>query len=329
MVDAAVLELSLQRERAARSQAENLLGEKKIELHKLNKMLESQAITLSNSLEELRQIQGQLILSSKMESLGNLAGGIAHEINTPIQYIGDNLNFISEAFSGIEAVLKEAKKIVAAGGDGIVDLKKAVDKADIDFFLEEIPEATKQSLGGVAQVGRIVLAIKEFVHPSGPTNAFANLNHVIKNAITVSKNEWKHLAELEFVPNMTLPLVVCQEGEITQVILNIVVNAAHAIADRSEGGLGRIKVTTRLTDYHVEIEILDNGAGIPEKNINRIFEPFFTTKGVGKGTGQGLAISYDIITQKHGGELKVKNIPGVGTCFTVRLPLKIPDTSNE
>jgi two-component system, NtrC family, sensor kinase len=322
MSDAAVIERALQRERAARKQAETLLDEKSRELYQVNKTLEAQADELSGSLDELRRTQAQLIQASKMESLGTLAGGIAHEINTPIQYIGDNLNFLSEAFEDIEDILKEAKKLVDAGGDSVANLSAALDEADIDLLLEEIPDATEQSLGGVAQVGRIVLAMKEFAHPSGAANAAADLNHVIDNALTVSSNEWKHAAELEFIPDSSLPLVICQEGEIGQVILNIVVNAAHAIADKSEGGAGQIKVMTRLAGPNAEIEISDNGTGIPEDIISVIFEPFFTTKGVGKGTGQGLAISYDIITKKHGGELTVENVPGAGARFLVKLPIE-------
>ncbi len=186
-----------------------------------------------------------------------------------------------------------------------------------------MPTALRQSLEGVDRVATIVRAMKEFSHPGTLQKQEVNINHGIRNTITVSRNEWKYVAEIETDLDETLPAVPCLPGELNQVILNLIVNAAHAIRDRTggDGTKGTIRVTTRRADDWVEIRVTDDGAGIPAAIRDRVFEPFFTTKEVGKGTGQGLTIAHAVITKKHGGTLTFETEEGRGTTFIIRLPL--------
>ncbi len=201
-------------------------------------------------------------------------------------------------------------------------LDRAREQADADYLLENIPEATRQSLEGAGQVARIVLAMKEFSHPGERAKAEVDINRSVENTLAVSRNEWKQWAQLETQLEETLPRVNCLGGEINQVLLNLVINAAHAIEEAQRGADGRILVATRrLDEDRIEISIQDNGVGMTEAVIEQIFDPFFTTKKVGKGTGQGLSICRDVIVAKHGGRISVNSTPGVGTRFSVILPI--------
>ena len=197
----------------------------------------------------------------------------------------------------------------------------AMDK-DLPFLLEEFPKATQESLSGAEQVSRIVQAAKEFSHPGAGQRQMVNLNKVVENATTLSRNEWKEHAEVTLSLDDTLPEVSCLAAEVNQVILNIIINAAHAL--ESKVGDGRIEIVTTGDDDYNEIRILDNGCGIPENIREKIFMPFFTTKGVGKGTGQGLAIAFDTVVNKHGGSLKLESEEDVGTTFIIRFPITAP-----
>jgi PAS domain S-box-containing protein len=272
---------------------------------------------LKQTLEERDRLEDNLRQAQKLEAIGQLAAGIAHEINTPTQYVGDNLRFLKESFGELNGLLGQ---LVKAGG---APASKLLADADFDYLKEEIPRALNQSLEGVDRVAKIVRAMKEFSHPAREKTA-TDLNRAIQSTITVASNEWKYVAEMEMDLDTNLPAVHCSPAEFNQVVLNIVVNAAHAIGDVvGDGGKGKGKITvkTRPDGEWAVVQISDSGCGMPPHIQQRIFDPFFTTKEVGKGTGQGLAIAHNVIVDKHGGTIKVVSAPGKGTTFIIRLPI--------
>ncbi|HTU68463.1 MAG TPA: ATP-binding protein [Steroidobacteraceae bacterium] len=272
---------------------------------------------LKQTLEERDRLEDNLRQAQKLEAIGQLAAGIAHEINTPTQYVGDNLRFLKESFGELDGLLTELVKV---GGK---PAGKLLEDADFDYLKEEIPRALNQSLEGVDRVAKIVRAMKEFSHPAREKTA-TDLNRAIQSTITVASNEWKYVAEVEMDLDTNMPSVHCSPAEFNQVVLNMVVNAAHAISDvvgDGAKGKGKIRVKTRSEGEWAIVEISDTGAGMPAHVQQRIFEPFFTTKEVGKGTGQGLAIAHNVIVDKHGGTIKVQSAPGKGTTFSIRLPI--------
>jgi PAS domain S-box-containing protein len=278
---------------------------------------------------ERKLLESQLVQAQKLESIGQLAAGIAHEINTPTQYVGDNIHFLKDAFTGMIALTGKYKELldtVKAGKvtKGIVDeIEETMEKTDIAYLREEMPKAIQQSMEGVERVTGIVRAMKEFSHPGTKEKEPIDINRAIENTLTVSRNAWKYVADVvtEFDPS--LPLVPCLPGEFNQVVLNIIVNAAQAIAEKNgtSAEKGNIRVSTFNRDRWAEISISDNGPGIPEEIRSHIFDPFFTTKEVGKGTGQGLAIARSIIVDKHQGEITLDTVPGEGTTFTIWVPV--------
>lgn len=283
-----------------------------------------------NHASDLEKVQQRLAQAQKLESIGELAAGIAHEINTPIQYVGDNTRFVQTACEDLVGVLESCQSLIAALDQaGDIDkakdvLQSALDDADIEYLLEEIPSAIIQALDGVERVTNIVRAMKEFAHPGVSEMAMTDLSHAIQNTAMVARNEWKYVAELVTDFDANLPPVACLPGELNQVVLNMIVNSAHAIADslgESPEQKGAITITTRLATPFAEIRIADTGNGIAESDIERIFAPFFTTKAAGKGTGQGLAIAHAVIVEKHGGTIHVESRLGKGTTFVVRIPL--------
>ncbi|MHC1743444.1 MAG: PAS domain S-box protein [Syntrophobacteraceae bacterium] len=287
-------------------------------------------IILGSDVTDRRLLERQLAQAQKLESIGQLAAGIAHEINTPTQYVGDNTRFLLTAFQDIQQMLEKVEaqiSMMEAGGETseiIQALRTAAEEADLGYLKEEIPKAIEQSLEGVERVSKIVRAMKEFSHPGSTEKTAIDINKAIESTITVARNEWKYLAEMimDFDPSM--PLVPCLPGEFNQVILNMIVNAAHALADKTNGGSspnGTITVTTRNQGDQAQIRISDTGAGIPENIRSRIFDPFFTTKEVGKGTGQGLAIAYSVIVEKHGGSIRFETEEGNGTTFVINVPI--------
>jgi two-component system NtrC family sensor kinase len=198
------------------------------------------------------------------------------------------------------------------------------EELDVTYLLEEIPRAFEETLEGIGKVNKLVLAMKDFVHPGEKEMKFANINKAIEGTVTISRNEWKYVAELETDLEPGLPLVCCVIDEINQVLLNMILNAAQAIKEAPKSRTltkGKITVTTKNDGDYVTILLSDNGIGIPKEMVNKIFEPFFTTKEVGKGTGQGLAIAYNIIATKHEGSIEVDSEVGKGTVFTIRLPI--------
>ena len=288
-------------------------------------------LLVATDISEQKILQGQLAQAQKLESIGQLAAGIAHEINTPIQYVGDNVRFLSGSMDdllGLISSYRDLVTVVAKDADTEDPVSKAATlerDADLPYLEEELPKSIAQSLDGVARVSKIVRAMKDFSHPSAEGKETVDLNQAIESTITVARNEWKYVAEVvtEFDP--ALLLVPCLVGDFNQVILNIVINAAHAIADvvgDGAGGKGTITVSTRCDGDWAEVRIRDTGAGIPEEDRSKVFDPFFTTKEVGKGTGQGLSIAHAVITEKHGGTINFETEKDKGTTFVIRLPIE-------
>ena len=289
------------------------------------------AVITFRDIQEQCHLQTQLVQAQKLESIGQLAAGIAHEINTPTQYVGDNTRFLKDAFAALNEAASLSETLARAAEEGQIpdDLRdKArsfLQRAELDYLQEEVPKAIEQSLEGIARVTNIVRAMKDFSHPGSDRMTSADINAALESTITVSRNEWKYVADMvtEFDPE--LPLVPCLVGDLNQVVLNLIVNAAHAIADvvgDGEQTKGTITVTTKRRGEWAEIRVKDTGTGIPESIRSRVFDPFFTTKKVGKGTGQGLAICYSVIVEKHRGSISLETEIGRGTTFVIRLPLR-------
>ena len=278
-----------------------------------------------------KDMEKKLLHAQKMESIGQLSAGIAHEINTPIQFVSDNISFLSSSFTEMNTLIDNIKKQIEAVDENsqckelVNKLLNAIKLADIDYLLEEIPSAIAQSKEGVSRVSKIVSAMKDFSHGSDEKMK-SDLNRAIESTIIVAQSQWKNVATVETQFDTDLPLVPCLLSEVNQVVLNIIINAAHAIADviaDNPGSLGVITISTKRTENSAVIRISDTGPGIPENIRSRVFDPFFTTKGVGKGTGQGLSIAHDVITKKHNGELSVESQLGVGSTFIITLPLSL------
>lgn len=287
------------------------------------------AVLTFRNLTEQRLQEANRIHSMKLESIGELAAGIAHEINTPIQFVGTNLSFLRESFSGLEELIDAFGELRRAVGDlpQFAELAGRIDeisaKIDLEYLREETPPAFEQTMNGVERVSKLVLGLKGFAHAgAGEEKNPSDINQIIANTLVVCRNAYKYVAELE-THYADLPLVPVFAGDLGQVIVNLVVNAAQAIADvkKDSPTMGKITITTSLVDKVVTIAIADSGGGIPEGIRQRIFDPFFTTKDVGRGSGQGLAISRTIIHDKHHGEITFTSQLGVGTIFYVTLPV--------
>ena len=286
-------------------------------------------LALKEDVTERRSLEIQLQQAQKLEAIGQLASGIAHEINTPTQYIGDNITFLAEAFGDLTKLITAYDRLLAAAkgntlsGEVVQEVSSAVECANAGYLMEEIPKALAQSAEGVDRVSKIVGAMKEFSHPGAKEKTQTDLNRAIASTVTVSRNEWKYVADLETDFDASLPLIPCLPGEFNQVILNLIVNAAHAVGGVvGKGGSqkGRIRVQTLNCQDWAEVRIEDTGGGIPNRFRSRIFEPFFTTKEVGKGTGQGLAIARSVVVKKHKGSIHFETAEGKGTTFIIRLP---------
>jgi len=279
--------------------------------------------------EERLGLELQLLHAQKLESVGQLAAGIAHEINTPTQFVGDNIRFLGDAFADLTKLIDSFDQLDTAVREGdasphlLDDIEEARVLADVGYLRAEIPRAIDHSLEGIQRVSRIVCAMKAFSHPDLGEKTVTDLNRAIETTVTVARNEWKYVAEVELQLDPGLPGVACFPGEINQVILNLIVNAAHAIAEKigpASPDKGTITIGTKIVGNTVEIRVADTGTGIPERYRERMFTPFFTTKGVGKGTGQGLAMAYNVIQKKHGGSIRFETKTGEGTTFIIRLP---------
>ncbi|MEZ4416325.1 MAG: ATP-binding protein [Gemmatimonadota bacterium] len=276
-------------------------------------------------MRERRQLEMELRHAQKLESVGQLAAGIAHEINTPMQFIGDNARFLRDSFDDLLSALAAYRELLERTELSEADrtrMQEAEDDVDLEYLQARVPKAFARTLEGVDRVSTIVSAMKAFAHP-GHERVPTDLNQAIQTTLTVARNEVKYVADV--VTELgELPLVPCYAGDINQVFLNLVVNAAQAIEEHNEGtdARGLLTIRSQVDGECVVISFTDTGGGIPESIHHRLFEPFFTTKPVGKGTGQGLAISYAVVVEKHGGSLRFETTPGEGTTFVVRLPIQ-------
>ena len=277
-----------------------------------------------------KRLEAQLQQSQKMEAIGQLAAGIAHEINTPTQFVGDNTRFCQDAFDDLIDIINIYKELIEAFQSGSLTVERiqcAEDRIadfDLDYLEEEIPIAIQHALKGVGRITKIVQAMKIFAHPGGEEKEPVDINREIEKTIIISRNEWKYVAELTTDFDDTLSFVPCFQAELNQVILNLIVNAAHAIAETNKDNptqKGTIRITTRREENWAKIYIRDSGSGIPEEIQHKIFDLFFTTKEPGKGTGQGLAISHSVIVEKHKGTIALESQVGEGTTFIISLPL--------
>jgi PAS domain S-box-containing protein len=285
---------------------------------------------------ERKRLEVELRHAQKLESVGRLAAGIAHEINTPTQFVGDNIRFLEGACRTLQALVGQYRQLRAAIEGSSADapllaaIARAEEEADLDYLNEEVPKAITQALDGVRRVAKIVGAMKDFAHPQGSAKAPADLNHALQGTLTVARNELKYVADVD-TDLGDIPPVVCHLDDLNQVFLNLLINAAHAIADvvGNAGQKGRIGVRTSCDGSHVLIAISDTGSGIPDAIRAKVFDPFFTTKEVGKGTGQGLALARSIVVEKHHGTLTFETEVGVGTTFYVRLPIDGAESQRE
>lgn len=282
---------------------------------------------LYSEMQERERIGLELHLARKLESVGRLAAGVAHEINTPIQYVGDSVHFLQSAVGDLETLLRAYRGALDGLSQGssvdavLDDVRRIEAKSDLEFLSAEMPRAFERTLEGVGRVAGIVRAMKEFAHPDASEQARADINHAIETTLIVATNEYKYIAAVETHLG-PLPDVMCQISEINQVLLNLIVNASHAISDSGKDATtGRIIIDTTAGTERISVAVTDNGCGIPHENLEKIFDPFFTTKAVGRGTGQGLAIAHSIIVDKHGGQIEVASEVGVGTRFTFHLPI--------
>lgn len=280
--------------------------------------------------DEQRQ-RAQLVQAQKMGAIGQLAAGVAHEINTPMQFVGDNLHFAKTAIDDLLTLVGMLRNSLEnavhtpPGQEQLAELAQAEVDLDFEYVREALPTAIERSLQGVDRVTKIVRAMKAFAHPdNGDTLRPTDLKGLIESTVMVASNEWKYVAEVELALSPSLPPVPCLGGELNQVVLNLIVNASHAIADvvGSSGNKGKISISADADATHAVIRISDTGTGIPETARAKVFEQFFTTKEVGKGTGQGLAMAYNTIVERHKGSIEFETAVGVGTTFIIRLPLK-------
>ena len=272
----------------------------------------------------------QLRQAHKLEAVGQLAAGIAHEINTPTQYVGDNTRFLRDSFQSMATAFKAYSTFLETAQNGpvtpstIAELKAVLEENDLDYLFEQIPSAIADALEGVNRITKIVSAMKEFSHPGGHEKAPSDLNQAIESTVAVTRNEWKYIAEMRLELDAQLPPVTCFLGEFNQAILNLIVNASHAITDvvkQKPGTMGVITIRTLRDGDTAEVRVSDTGTGIPEKIRPRIFDPFFTTKAIGQGTGQGLSVVYGTIVKRHGGTVTIESEEGKGTTFIIRLPI--------
>ncbi len=311
--------------------------ERSIELGKLNDQLnrnktelEKHREELESAYRELQQTHTQLLQQEKMASIGQLAAGIAHEINTPIQFVVSNISFLRDSFHELlTSIWEYREKMVSADTDlsAVPELHAQIlslfEECDLEYLNREIPLALEQTAEGARRVAKIVHAMNKFAFTGNTELGPVELDDLIHTTIEISRNAWKPVAELD-VKLVNPPLVVKgRRSDLGQVLLNLIINAVDAIADalQQDKKPGQIHILTRRKENWGEILVKDSGCGIESSLLTRIFEPFFTTKEVGRGSGQGLAIAYNIITESHGGKLLVESNPGRGSTFTVRLPL--------
>ena len=297
------------------------------ELETQTKELEAQTTELEKEINLRKNLETQLVQAQKMESIGQLASGVAHEINTPTQYVGNNISFFKESFEDMVSLRKKYRDILSETSkenlSEIAEKLESVDKElEIDSLLDEVPKAFSQTSDGVLRIAEIVSSMKSFAHPGGHKKK-VNLKELISTVVTVATNEWKYSAKVTTNIPDKFPEVYLYPGEFNQVILNLIVNATDAIKDaiqEKKFERGEITISAEQEDNKIKIIIADNALGIPEGIKTKIFDPFFTTKDVGKGTGQGLTLAHNLIAKKHSGSLHFETEQGIGTKFIVTIP---------
>lgn len=281
---------------------------------------------ISLDVTEMRKLELDLRQAQKLESVGRLASGVAHEINTPVQFVSDSVHFLRDAVGDLMSLQNKYHAVLAMLPNANADeIRAAEQSADIEYLSENMPPAFERAIDGLSRVSNIVRSMKEFAHPDQKEMSSVDLNRAIETTCEIARNEYKYVAELT-IERGEIPLVSCMAGDINQVILNLVVNAAHAISDVVKGADARGKITlkTGVEGRFVVISVSDTGCGIAAANRERVFEPFYTTKPVGQGTGQGLSIARKIIVDQHHGELDFESQVGLGTTFYLRLPIEAP-----
>ncbi|HSW14769.1 MAG TPA: ATP-binding protein [Solimonas sp.] len=325
----------VQRYLAAVQGAEAALAEAN---HELERRVRLRTAELSDANQQLRhemtqrtKMELELRQAQKLEAVGRLAAGVAHEINTPVQFVNDSCHFLHDGLAATAEQIEHCRQALAAAARSQLTPEEAGRvlarlEQDAPYFAQHMPQASARALEGLERIAQIVRSMKEFSHPGARTPIPTDLNRAIQSTLTVARSEYKYVADVH-TDFGELPLVYCYPGDLNQAMLNLVVNAAHAIADVAPGSerRGCISVRTRTEEGDAVIEIEDDGCGIPETLRERIFEPFFTTKEVGRGTGQGLAITWAIVVERHHGRIEVESAPGRGSRFTIRIPLVQPE----
>ncbi len=279
-------------------------------------------------LSHRRELERALMQASKLESLGRLAAGVAHELNTPVQFVSDNVDFLGDGMQAVLMLAQAQGAVVEAGAAAGVDpqmverVRALQRESDVDYLREETPVALEELRGGLTRITRIVRSISEMAHPGQGREMVVDVNHVVENAIAISRNEWKYVAQLQTRLHTDLPPMSGFPEQLGQALLNLLVNAAHAVAaaGRKAEGDGCIEVWTGREGSQIVVGVRDNGCGIEPGLADKIFEPFFTTKEPGKGTGQGLSIVRAIVEEAHGGRLELDSTPGEGTSIVLRFP---------
>lgn len=281
------------------------------------------------------QLQNELREASKLEALGRLAAGVAHEINTPIQFVAHNVEFMGRSFESMHQLLLTYRRALHSEDprpwfERAETLQQEEKLHDVDFLLSEVPPAVRETLEGMERVSTIVRAMRMFSHPAARELAAVDLNEVVRNSVVVTGSLHRSVATVELDLDDGLPAVRCVGGEISQVLLNLIVNAAQAIEETvDQDGPGVITIRTSSDGEQVVVSVADDGPGIAPGDVDRVFEPFFTTKEVGQGTGQGLSLARTIVVTKHGGQLTVASTPGRGATFEMRLPIAGPPASHD
>jgi signal transduction histidine kinase len=304
------------------AQAHDALALKNTALLAAQAEIEAAYLKLQGEVETRERLEKELRLAQKLEGIGQLAAGIAHEINTPMQYVGDNIAFLERAFGKVSeylCVLEAAVSSADADAQQAVSASKA--KLKLKYLLETTPKALSDSKSGIGHVSDIVRAMKSFAHVDQDEMVPGDINQAIRDTLMVAQSEYKAVAVAE-TDLGELPAVLCFPGRLNQVLLNLVVNAAHAIGEAKPDLGGKIRVSSSASNGVVTITVSDNGGGIPDTIRHKVFDPFFTTKPVGKGTGQGLSLARSIVVDAHGGTLSFETEPGRGTSFIIRLPIE-------